>query len=549
MANTSFVRSGLTPQPGSGEGMTTGVIAQLFRTTGAVINPEGDPIMSQAVEAGVTTAVANEYQASNGEFPWEDGKDGNGASYGIIARCLRAADLTAPIDVETSASYTLTNGDTQSDGKTGVTIVHTAGADFAPFFGEHGFVIRTSGSSNPENNRLWPIKRCFDDGGDATLEVLSGATTADAPQVIPDTFWGQPAVTETAVLTVQFGQQTAPGTTIKQDTIVQEFGDIMDEFNVVENATFGNLTTTVTGAFVTQSANWIGGRWRKLTKTNPTLPPAASTVTGPTVNGVVLEGAETMAITVTGDGDVTTFDKFTVAGAKGVYEFLQTATSATLEIAAPSGVFFRPPAPFGGFADDAVITIIHGPSFSPAKNLPTLLSKSRADQEGGVTHIAITTHNSDKSVLMNCDRKGSGVGGFTGGTFVITSGNSGNDNPNCASRRRVIAGTIVPTATVDLELFHDLDDRYEVLTGLGDVEGDAEVFFYLMTWSFALEGVETLPALAGWAANNAVSGSWGFAAGAKDAPVTGSMALTMGESVNFQQELAPMFRRFFIPAI
>ena len=72
MANTSFVRSGLVPQPGSGEGITTGVVAQLFRTTGAVFTAEGEPITSDAINSGFTTAVANEYQASNGEFPFED---------------------------------------------------------------------------------------------------------------------------------------------------------------------------------------------------------------------------------------------------------------------------------------------------------------------------------------------------------------------------------------------------------------------------------------------------------------------------------------------
>lgn len=550
MANTSNVRTGLTPQPGSGQGLTTGVISQLFRTTGAGINAEETLVMSQSIQQGKTTAVASEYQASNGEFPFQDGKDGNGASYGIFARVLRNADLNAPADVETSSSYTLTNDDAQSDSKVGVTIVHTAGADFEPFFGKHGFVVRVSGSSNPENNRLWPVKRCFNDGGNATLEMLSGATTGDVAAVVPDEFWGQPATTVTEVMTVQFGQQSEVEETIKQDTLVQEFRDIMDEFNLVENVTFGNLTTTLAnGSFVMQSASWIGGRWRKLRKVNDSLPPSASTVVTPTVNGAVLEGAETMAISAAGTETVKSFDKFEVVGKKGVYEFLQDADAIAGEIVAPSGIFFRPPAPLGGFDDDDVINILHGPSFSPAVSVPTLLSKSRANKEGGVTHIAITTHKTDQSVLLNCDRTGSGYGGFTGGTFVITSGNSGNDDPNCASRKRVVTGTIVPTATVDLELIHDLDDRAEVLTALGDLEGDHEVFFFLMTWSFGLEGVETLPALAGWVSNNAVSGSWGFQAGAKDAPAKGAMSLTMGESTNFQNEVAPMFQRFYIPAI
>lgn len=553
MPGTSFVDTGAVAQSGRGQGLKTGAVAALLRSEGATINGEPNVIMSNAVQSGRTTAVSNEYNASNGDVPWEEGKDYD-AQFLPLGAVLRLADPIAPVDVEASGSYTLTEAAALSNGKTGVTIVQTAGLDFEPFFGQTGFVARTSGfPTNPTNNRIWVVERAFDDGGNGTLEMMAGCSSGPAadPGVNVVTFWGQPAVTETASVTVQFGRVSEPGETIRQYTISQRFGDVMDEFHASSNCSFGDLTTTIAaGQYVKTTANWMGGKVEKLQKVNPTLPPAGSTVVTPSVNGAVAAGDVTMAITAAGTETISKGDYFSVTGKKGVYRFLQDAVAIIGEIAAPSGAFFEPEAQFGGFDDDDVIVIESGPPFSPEVPVPTVLSKSRGDGStgtGGLTHAALVTQRTDRSVLLNCGDDA--YNGFTGGTWVVTSGNTADDAPLCTERKGVIEGTIVPTATVDLQLIHDLDDRAEVLTALGDAGEDGEPFFFMYAWDFPLEGVETIPALSGWCARNAVSGHWAFQAGAKDAPVTGAMAMTMGESVNSQQDVSPMFRRFFIPAL
>lgn len=555
MASTSFVRTGFVKQAGSGQGLKTGEISALLRTEGATFTGEGTPIMSSAINRGATTAVASEYEASNGTLPYENGKDAMGAAFAPLAAVLRRSSLVAPVDVEVNVSVTLTDGATMSNGKTGVTIVQTGGLLFSEFFGKSGFPVRVSeDDTNPENNRIFIVERAFDDGGNGTLEMLAGCTSGSAadPGITVNTFWGQPAVTTTAVLRIQFGQQSVPGVTITQMTLTQEFGDVMDEYHSAADVTFGDATTTfAAGTFIKTDVSWIGGKLSAINKINPTLPPFSSSAVDPVVNGAVAEGDVTMAITTSGaTDDVKTGDKFTVAGRKGVYEFLQDATAITNEIAAPSGDFFRPGAPVGGFTDLDVISIVHGPSFTPEFDVSTVLSKSRGDgsaNTGGLTHAALVTHVSDKSVLLNCG--GGGYAGFTGGTFVISSGNSGNDDPLCTARKRVTPGTIVPTASVDLQLLHDIDDRATTLTKLGSAGLEGENFFFMFAWTYPLQGTEILPALEGWCSRNAISDFFAFAAGAKDSTPTATMPLTMGESVNTAGDPAEMLRHFFIPAV
>lgn len=76
----------------------------------------------------------------------------------------------------------------------------------------------------------------------------------------------------------------------------------------------------------------------------------------PNVNGAVAEGATTMNIEAgVGTGTIVEGDIFTVAGAPGQYRF--TATAAATD-GAITGATFYPPAPAGGFENDADITII-----------------------------------------------------------------------------------------------------------------------------------------------------------------------------------------------
>lgn len=82
----------------------------------------------------------------------------------------------------------------------------------------------------------------------------------------------------------------------------------------------------------------------------------AGTASGAVVNGAVAEGAQSMAVDgAAGTETLLTGDVFTVAGVDG--EFVVTA-DATATAGAFASVAFAPAAPAGGFANDAVITLV-----------------------------------------------------------------------------------------------------------------------------------------------------------------------------------------------
>lgn len=111
------------------------------------------------------------------------------------------------------------------------------------------------------------------------------------------------------------------------------------------------------------------------------------TLSGAVINGAVAEGATTLALDgAAGGGTILKGDRFTVASVAGEYFFTSAYTADGGGVIASAA--FQPPAPAGGFGDDAAITLVD----RPAMKVLRTLNKRINEQRDRLTNRELTSH-------------------------------------------------------------------------------------------------------------------------------------------------------------